>query len=1021
MNDGASRHPEARIMAAFVDGTLAPAEVAAVAAHLGECSDCRTVVSETARFEREESEPASRAPRWWIAVAAVVALVVIAIPVFRSRREGTPIATLITASPRAHRNVDARLSGFPWAHLAAPVRGSALPDPADLKLTGAAGDVLDKTKDAHAVGVAYLLIQRRTDAITSLERAAQQQSNDAHVWNDLAAARYAYAIREEHPSQLPQALADADHALRIAPSMPEALFNRALILEGMQLRDSARAAWKTYLDADSGSAWAVEAREHLSKLEQHSRRFDPKLLDQLPPAQLVAEFPREARRWGEGVLLADWADAPSPAKLARVRALADALVAFNGDHMLDDAVAAIERADDHTRSILADAHRTYRDARIAYTKLRATEAEAGLRRAIALFDEGKSPMADVARFYAAGAALFQSRGEESRAELQALLASIDRTRYRALDAEARWQLALQANTAGDWGAAVREAETASRSLAALHEDNEASEADVVASYALEVIGDADAAWSRRVSALARLDGDAWRDRRTAIIYAAACALRSLDRRDAADAVLGVLIAECGDTSPRLRSLAHVERARDSMHDAAAAVRELGLANETAARIKDVALHESAQAQIDLAFAMLQLRDDPRSAAAGAERAAAFFRDHELGALVPDALLQRARAHEALGDEIAASDYDAALDAVAQQQQTINSSFWRARFLDTAAEIVDGAIEFHLSRGDSQAAFAIADRAKGGAGTAPQAHVIEYAVLRHSLAIFRMSDGRLTVTRLPIDRPELDAQISSFIDKLRHRAPDVQRASASLHALLIAPLQLNGEEDIIIVPDRRLNALPFAALYDESHHRYLVEDHAIRFAPNARESSVASSALAPAVVVSDPAAGDAPPLLAAREEASRVAAIHNATMLTGETATSARFAAECERAALIHYSGHENSTLLDLANVEKLRLAQHPVVVLAACGTMQGDPTHVAGMTTIGHAFLAAGARSVVGTLWEVDDDVAAILFRRFHERLRAGGAPATALREVQLEMLRSSDERLRQPAAWSPVEVLGHT
>ncbi|MGZ8781683.1 MAG: CHAT domain-containing protein, partial [Thermoanaerobaculia bacterium] len=67
-----------------------------------------------------------------------------------------------------------------------------------------------------------------------------------------------------------------------------------------------------------------------------------------------------------------------------------------------------------------------------------------------------------------------------------------------------------------------------------------------------------------------------------------------------------------------------------------------------------------------------------------------------------------------------------------------------------------------------------------------------------------------------------------------------------------------------------------------------------------------------------------------------------------------------------------------------------------------------------------GARAVVGTLWEIDDDVAAPLFLRFHERLRAGEVPAGALRAAQLAMLQSSDPRLRHPSSWSAVEVLSN-
>ena len=83
MNERASRHPEDRTMAAFIDGSLAPDELAAVSEHLRGCRDCRTIVVETARFEREEERaPAQRGrPAWWLAAVAAVVAIAVSIPV----------------------------------------------------------------------------------------------------------------------------------------------------------------------------------------------------------------------------------------------------------------------------------------------------------------------------------------------------------------------------------------------------------------------------------------------------------------------------------------------------------------------------------------------------------------------------------------------------------------------------------------------------------------------------------------------------------------------------------------------------------------------------------------------------------------------------------------------------------------------------------------------------------------------------------------------------------------------------
>ena len=52
-----------------------------------------------------------------------------------------------------------------------------------------------------------------------------------------------------------------------------------------------------------------------------------------------------------------------------------------------------------------------------------------------------------------------------------------------------------------------------------------------------------------------------------------------------------------------------------------------------------------------------------------------------------------------------------------------------------------------------------------------------------------------------------------------------------------------------------------------------------------------------------------------------------------------------------------------------------------------------------HAFLLAGGSAVVGSLWDVDDEASRFFSVAFHNRLRDGDTPATALRRAQLDVL----------------------
>ncbi len=404
MNESVSRHPPVETMAAFIEGRLTPAETAAVSEHLRACGECRTVVAETARFEEEETaaQPAVRTGKpWWILIAASV-IVILALPLLLRRGSRDPIALLAGAAPKEHRRIDARVAGFAWAPYAPPQRGTGIADPADLKLNGAAGDVLERTAkktDAaslHAQGVALLLIDRASDGMTALERAANA-SNDARIWNDLAAAEHALAVRDGRVALLPLALASADRAIRLDPQLAEAHFNRALILHDLGLLDQARKEWQVYLQLDPSSEWSLEARTRLRSLDGNKPSSDfRRAIDALPAAELVRQFPQESRTWGEGILLAEWADAEhahdaaaARAKLQRARAIATALAAANGEHLLEDAVAAVEQADADARAALVDAHRAYRDGRVAFRNRKVAEAGTSLLRA----EESVSPRA----------------------------------------------------------------------------------------------------------------------------------------------------------------------------------------------------------------------------------------------------------------------------------------------------------------------------------------------------------------------------------------------------------------------------------------------------------------------------------------------------------------------------------------------------------------------------------------------------------------------------------------------------
>jgi tetratricopeptide (TPR) repeat protein len=279
-------HPDAELLGSFVEGTLDAQRIAGIAEHLDSCNECLDAVGAAARVIREEQPTASRAQPWWsrkrFSMAAAAALIMlVGLATFRQiLRSETSLERLVTAAPRDYRLIEPRLTGFRWAAMRTYRDASPSPSSADaefLAVAEAAGYALRRARKderapeaARAAGVGQLLLREPASAAAWLEKAAALEGDDAHTWSDLAAAQLAHATQEQRPADLPRALASAERALTIDPRLPEARFNRALILEKMGRGAEAITAWDAYLEVDATSPWADEAREHLQRLTSAS-------------------------------------------------------------------------------------------------------------------------------------------------------------------------------------------------------------------------------------------------------------------------------------------------------------------------------------------------------------------------------------------------------------------------------------------------------------------------------------------------------------------------------------------------------------------------------------------------------------------------------------------------------------------------------------------------------------------------------------------------------------------------------
>jgi CHAT domain-containing protein len=94
-----------------------------------------------------------------------------------------------------------------------------------------------------------------------------------------------------------------------------------------------------------------------------------------------------------------------------------------------------------------------------------------------------------------------------------------------------------------------------------------------------------------------------------------------------------------------------------------------------------------------------------------------------------------------------------------------------------------------------------------------------------------------------------------------------------------------------------------------------------------------------------------------------------------------------------------------------------LVVLSACQTAAGKEIKGEGVMGLNSAFLQAGARSVVASLWQVEDNATNMLMREFYSGMARGLTVSAALREAQLTLYR--DPQFRSPFFWASFTLQG--
>ena len=277
----------------------------------------------------------------------------------------------------------------------------------------------------------------------------------------------------------------------------------------------------------------------------------------------------------------------------------------------------------------------------------------------------------------------------------------------------------------------------------------------------------------------------------------------------------------------------------------------------------------------------------------------------------------------------------------------------------------------------------------------------------------------------------------------------------LHDVIIGPIAdiCHGNE-LIIVPDGPLCLAPFSALSESLRIRTVPSLTSLKLITDSPEDYHSRSG---ALLVGDPCLKEVTDLWGdprfkelhfARQEVEMIGEILNIPPLTGTEASKNKVLERIKSVALVHIAAHgraetgeialapnvgwesdpiilksrlkvkipkEDYYMLKMSDVLAVRLRAR-LVVLSCCHSGRGE-LKSEGVVGIARAFLAAGARSVLVSLWAISDKATMEFMKSFYQHLIEGKSASVALHQA-MKTLRNS-EKFCAVKYWAPFVLIG--
>ncbi|WP_072924162.1 CHAT domain-containing protein [Microcystis aeruginosa] len=324
--------------------------------------------------------------------------------------------------------------------------------------------------------------------------------------------------------------------------------------------------------------------------------------------------------------------------------------------------------------------------------------------------------------------------------------------------------------------------------------------------------------------------------------------------------------------------------------------------------------------------------------------------------------------------------------------------------------------------------------------APDTLVIQPVPLRDKVALFLVTREKLIVIQSDTKRDDFNQLVSQYHNQLAdYKNADYLVTGSKLYEILIRPIEsqiaTSSPKNIAIIATEQLRYIPFETLYDKKNDQVLLEKYPIYYLTRISTSTPPATERKPlqGLAFANPKPTQEE-LKGTEIEAETISKLFpGSEKYLGTNATLDIFKKQAFRFSILHLGTHgcfnlagcpnldmqantilfANNQQYNIADAALLGLKNTELITLSACQTAKEANADGQEISGLAYVLERAGAKSVIASLWNAEDNTSAEIMTQFYQNLKNGMSKSEAMRQAKLSQIKS------HPYFWSPFILIG--